>query len=39
VRTAGIWRLSERGPIQYALQTDWLVGAGGFEVRRETGKE
>ena len=20
-----------RGPIQYALETDWLVGAGGFE--------
>ena len=30
-----IWR----NPIPYALETDWPVGAAGFEVRRETGKE
>jgi hypothetical protein len=38
-RNGATSRHFERDPLQYALETDWLTGAAGFEVRRETGKE
>ena len=31
MRNAAISRHFERDPIPYALETDWPVGAGGFE--------
>jgi hypothetical protein len=31
MRPAGKSRHFERGPLQYALETDWLAGAAGFE--------
>jgi hypothetical protein len=31
VRNAATWRHFERDPISYALETDWPVGAAGFE--------
>jgi hypothetical protein len=29
--SAALSRHFERGPLQYALETDWLAGAAGFE--------